>query len=178
MASTRWVSTPPARCLRELRRRAARADLAAPVCRMDVRALGFRRGFDVILCPYSLVTYLTADGDLTRMLHEVREVLRPDGLIVVDAFVPRPIDEHAEFRPDYRRPFGEHLLARSKRIASLDRGHQSDRASLPGNHGDERGARASRHRRGHTAVSTGGVARPARGCRIRNRSNLVELRAA
>lgn len=105
-----------------LRRRAAVRDLAAPVCRMDVRALAFRPGFDVILCPYSLVTYLTADRDVTRMLNEVREVLRPDGLLAVDAFVPRPIAPHAQFRPDYRRPFGEHFLARSKRIASLDRG--------------------------------------------------------
>lgn len=113
--------------LHELRRRAAARCLTAPVCQMDMRALAFRPGFDVILCPYSLVNYLTADDDLMRMLNEVRGILRPDGLLAVDSFVPRPVVEHAEFRPDYRRPFGEHFLARSRRIAPLDRLNRVER---------------------------------------------------
>jgi len=107
--------------LRELRRRAAARGLAAPVCQMDMRALAFRPGFDIILCPYSLVNYLTADDDLVRALNGMRRILRTDGLLVVDTFVPRPVVEHADFRLDYRRPLGEHFLARHRRIAPLDR---------------------------------------------------------
>ena len=108
--------------LRELRQRAASQSLSAPVCQMDVRALAFRPGFDVILCPYSLVTYLTSDEDLVRLLVGARGILKRDGLLIVDAFVPRPVIRQVEFRPDYRRPYGEHFLARSKRIAPLGRG--------------------------------------------------------
>src|SRR3954451_25491441 len=34
------------------------SSLRVPVCRMDVRALGFAPGFSAVLCPYSLVTYM------------------------------------------------------------------------------------------------------------------------
>lgn len=105
--------------LQELRQRAAARSLAARVCRMDLRALAFRRAFDTVLCPYSLVTYLTSDDDLDRAFAGIRDSLNPGGLLVVDAFVPRPVAAHADFRLDYRRPFGAHVLARWKRIAPL-----------------------------------------------------------
>jgi SAM-dependent methyltransferase len=103
--------------LRELRQRAQGRSLTAAVCRMDLRSLAFRRGFEVVLLPYSLVTYLTGDDDLARAFAGVRDVLLPGGLLVIDAFIPRPVTPHADFRLDYRRPFGEHVLARWKRIA-------------------------------------------------------------
>lgn len=103
--------------LGELRQRARSRSLTAPVCRMDLRALAFRRAFDVVLLPYSLVTYLTGDDDLAATFAGIRDVLTPDALLVVDAFIPRPVTPHADFRLDYRRPFGDDVLARWKRIS-------------------------------------------------------------
>lgn len=105
--------------LQALRQRAEARSLAARVCRMDLRALAFRRAFDTVLCPYSLVTYLTTEDDLDRAFAGIHASLNPGGWLVVDAFIPRPVAMHAEFRLDYRRPFGAHILARWKRIAPL-----------------------------------------------------------
>lgn len=102
--------------LADLRRKAAARGLRAPVARMDVTRLALRGGFGVVLCPYSLVTYITEDADLARLLAAVRRLLAPDGVFVVDAFVPKAVAAQPEFQPDYRRPFGEFTLARSKRI--------------------------------------------------------------
>jgi len=114
--------------LHELRRRAAERGVDARVCQMDMRALSFRPDlFDVILCPYSLVNYLTGDDELMRALREFRGVARTDGLIAIDSFVPRPVVEHAEFRLDYRRPYGEHFLARRRRIAQKGKINRIDR---------------------------------------------------
>jgi SAM-dependent methyltransferase len=106
--------------LHELRNRAQARSLAAGVCRMDLRALAFRRVFNTVLCPYSLVTYLTSDDDLDHAFAGIHDSLNPGGLLVVDAFVPRPVAGHTDFRLDYRRPFGAHVLARWKRIAPVD----------------------------------------------------------
>ncbi len=102
--------------LAELRRKAALRSLPARIARMDVGKLALAPGFDVILCPYSLVTYLTDDGAAVRLAGEARRLLRPGGVFVVDAFVPKPVAPHDEFRPDYRRPFAGGTLARWKRI--------------------------------------------------------------
>jgi SAM-dependent methyltransferase len=102
--------------LGELRRKAAARGLQAPVARMDVTRLALRGGFGVILCPYSLVTYITEDADLARLLAAVHRLLAPGGVFVVDAFVPKAVVAQQEFQPDYRRPFGAFTLARSKRI--------------------------------------------------------------
>ncbi len=102
--------------LAELRRKAAALGLRAPVARMDVTRLALRGGFGVVLCPYSLVTYVTEDADLARLLAAVRRLLAPGGVFVVDAFVPKPVVAQQEFQPDYRRPFGDRTLARWKRI--------------------------------------------------------------
>jgi SAM-dependent methyltransferase len=118
-----------AEMLRALRATAERQGIAARVCRMDIRALGFAgASFDVVLCPYSLLTYLTTDADLARALAEVRRVLRPRGAFVADAFVPRPVVASTEFRTDYRRPFGRDTLVRAKRITPLSpRGNRIER---------------------------------------------------
>jgi SAM-dependent methyltransferase len=105
--------------LDELRRKALDRSIDARVCRMDLRALAFRPGFEVVLCPYSLVTYLTTDRDLERALAEVRRVLVPGGTFVADAFVPRATATSADFRLDYRRPFADATLVRSKRVTAL-----------------------------------------------------------
>ncbi len=103
--------------LAELRRKALAQDLAAKITKMDIRDLDLRQRFALILCPYSLVTYVTEDRDLERLFRGVREHLRQDGCFIVDAFVPRPAAVHAEFQLDYRRPFGEGTLARWKRVS-------------------------------------------------------------
>jgi SAM-dependent methyltransferase len=109
--------------LHDLMNRARSQALPARVALMDARSLAFDRAFGVILLPYSLITYITSDDDVMRTLSEARRVLRPGGWVVVDAFVPRPVAEHAEFRPDYRRPFGDCTLARSKRVSRIDAQH-------------------------------------------------------
>ncbi|HEY5309916.1 MAG TPA: class I SAM-dependent methyltransferase [Casimicrobiaceae bacterium] len=106
--------------LQELRSKATAGGIAAPVALMDIRDLALPQRFALILCPYSLVTYVTTDRDLARLLHNVREHLQPGGRFVVDAFVPRPVATHAEFQLDYRRPLGNGKLARWKRIRVID----------------------------------------------------------
>jgi hypothetical protein len=86
---------------------------------MDLAHLALRPGFAVILCPYSLITYVTDDDAVARLLGRIRGLLAPGGLFVADAFVPKPVTAQSEFREDYRRPFGAHTLARAKRIAPL-----------------------------------------------------------
>jgi len=102
--------------LAQLRRKATALGLRAPVARMDVTRLALRAGFGVILCPYSLITYITDDADVARLLTTARRLLDPGGVFVVDAFVPKAVVAQQEFQPDYRRPFGAYTLARSKRI--------------------------------------------------------------
>lgn len=102
--------------LRELRRKAG---VNVPVARMDTRALGFAAAFDVVLCPYSLVTYHAGPGDIARLFAGARRALLRGGTFVVDAFVPRPVAPTAEYQLDYRRPFGDGALIRSKRITAL-----------------------------------------------------------
>ena len=106
--------------LGELRRKARAQSLPAPVARMDVRRLALRPGFAVILCPYSLVTYMAGDDDVARMFGEARRLLAPAGVFVVDAFVPRPLKAQDEFTQDYARPFGDGTLVRWKRIRAQD----------------------------------------------------------
>ena len=75
--------------LQQLQRKAGERGVDARVCQMDARRLAFGRSFDIVLCPYSLVTYMAQPDDLQRMLSEVRQVLRAGGVLVLDAFIPR-----------------------------------------------------------------------------------------
>ncbi len=105
--------------LAELRRKAAALGLPAPVQQMDMRELALAQRFALVLCPYSLVTYCLEDDDLRRLFAGVRAHLAPDGRFVVDAFVPHtPSPEDAEFRLDYRRPYGDAVLTRWRRLRS------------------------------------------------------------
>jgi SAM-dependent methyltransferase len=101
----------------------ARARRLPPrVARMDVRALGLTRGFALVLCPYSLVTYMLSDDDAAQLCGEARRVLRADGALVVDAFVPRERVAADAFCEDYRRPWAGGELARARRITALPHG--------------------------------------------------------
>jgi ubiquinone/menaquinone biosynthesis C-methylase UbiE len=105
--------------LQQLEHKAAARGLEPRACQMDARRLAFGRSFDIVLCPYSLVTYMARPDDLERMLSEVRQVLRADGLLVLDAFIPRDAVTSDDYRLDYRRPFGDEVLARYKRVAQI-----------------------------------------------------------
>jgi SAM-dependent methyltransferase len=105
--------------LGKLREKATPRRLAARVCRMDARALGFRNAFALVLCPYSLVTYMSGTGDAVDMLDGVRQVLAPGGSVVIDAFIPKPLAGSDDYRLDYLRPYRDALLVRSKRVAAL-----------------------------------------------------------
>jgi SAM-dependent methyltransferase len=105
--------------LAELRRKAGAQGLPARIARMDIRRLGLRPGFAVILCPYSLITYVTDDDEVAALLRALLSLLRPGGLCVVDAFIPRPRAAVTTFALDYRRPYGAGTLARWKRISAV-----------------------------------------------------------
>ena len=106
--------------LAELRRKAAMRGIAARVARADARCLPFRAGFAAVLCPYSLITYMTTRDDAQAMLAAARAILAPRGVLVVDAFVPRATAANEDFTLDYERTWGSLTLVRSKRIAHVD----------------------------------------------------------
>ncbi len=105
--------------LAELQRKADARGLPARIAQMDIRRLGLRPGFAVVLCPYSLITYITDDREVPDLLRALCMLLQPGGLCVVDAFIPRPRATAATFALDYRRPFGAGMLARWKRISAV-----------------------------------------------------------
>jgi len=108
--------------LRELAHKAAKRGIAARTIRADVRHLPFDNEFAAVLCPYSLVTYMTSDADAHAMLAAARDALVARGLIVLDAFVPREVTATTTFTLDYERTWGSFTLVRHKRITPLDDG--------------------------------------------------------
>lgn len=96
---------------------AARRGLTPRTHHRDLRAMPDDRHYDVVLAPYSLVTYLTDAATLRDWLDAAHRLLNPGGLLVVDAFVPRDVVAFDDFREDYLRPHGDGLLRREKRIA-------------------------------------------------------------
>jgi SAM-dependent methyltransferase len=105
-----------------LRARAGDRASRLKLCRMDVRALGFDRVFGTVLCPYSLITYMTAPDAAALLLAEARRVLVDGGVLAIDAFIPRASVDDGEWRLDYRRPFGDGVLERSKRVTPMTPG--------------------------------------------------------
>jgi SAM-dependent methyltransferase len=109
--------------LARLRKDAAARGLAAPpLLQMDLRGLALRGRFAVILLPYSLITYLTDPRDAATLLTRLRSLLTPTGILVLDAFIPRPVESFADFRLDYRRVHGDGFLERRKRITAQSDG--------------------------------------------------------
>jgi SAM-dependent methyltransferase len=104
--------------LHRLRRDATERGIKARVAQMDLRQLAFVCDFQVILAPYSLITYLTDPKAAVTALTRMRSLLARDGRLVIDAFIPRPVESFADFRLDYRRPHGEQMLERHKRITA------------------------------------------------------------
>jgi SAM-dependent methyltransferase len=75
------------------------------------------RAFNTVLCPYSVLTYLTTSAELATCLQRIKQVLAPHGLLVLDTFIPQDVTPFDDFRLDYRRPHGSGILQREKRIA-------------------------------------------------------------
>jgi SAM-dependent methyltransferase len=71
---------------------------------------------NTILAPYAVVTYLTDISQLAAFFLVVKQSLVADGMLVVDTFVPRPVQSFSDFRQDYRRPHQGGILQREKRI--------------------------------------------------------------
>jgi SAM-dependent methyltransferase len=108
-----------AKMLQELQVKARAVGTEARACRMDARDLAFGASFEIVLCPYSLVTYMVLPGELERLLTGARQALIPEGLLVIDAFVPRETASSGDYQLDYRRPVGQHVLARYKRVTAI-----------------------------------------------------------
>lgn len=104
--------------LQRLKADAAARGLAAPLAQMDLAALALDARFDVMLLPYSLITYLTDRAAAARVLAQLRALAALDARLVLDAFVPQPVASFADFRLDYRRAHGDGTLERSKRITA------------------------------------------------------------
>ncbi|MBL8296909.1 MAG: class I SAM-dependent methyltransferase [Rhodanobacteraceae bacterium] len=104
--------------LRRLRADAAARGLDARVLQTDLHALALRGRFATILLPYSLITYLTDVHVAAEILAGLQPLLVAQGCVVLDAFVPQPVESFSDFRLDYRRPHGDGLLERHKRITA------------------------------------------------------------
>ena len=109
--------------LAELRRKASPRALGGRVAQTDARALGFVDRFALVLCPYSLVTYMTSEDDVVRMLDSSRRATTEGGRILLDAFVPQRGVESDSFRIDYRRPYRGAMLTRARRVIALGPRH-------------------------------------------------------
>lgn len=105
--------------LQRLRAEAQSLGLAPTVAQMDLQAVALDATFDVILAPYSLVTYLPGKHDLNQWAASIATLLADGGALVLDAFVPRPVRTATTFQPDYVRPFGDGTLERAKRVQAL-----------------------------------------------------------
>ena len=73
-----------AKMLDGLADKAAARGLPVRACRMDALRLAFGARFDVVLCPYSLVTYMAKDNAAARFVDGIRGVLAPRGIVVVE----------------------------------------------------------------------------------------------
>ncbi len=103
--------------LARLRRDAAKYTLSPAVLQMDIAQPALHGLFDLILLPYSLITYLRSAATAVGALRRYASMLAGGGRIVLDAFVPKPVESFADFRPDYWREHGDGFLARHKRIS-------------------------------------------------------------
>jgi len=98
----------------------ARLGPAAPLMCMDMRRLALQAGFALALLPYSLPTYLADDGDWAALAEGLRSALAPQGQVLVDAFIPRPVSADGGWTRDYaRRQADGRWLVRHKRIQPL-----------------------------------------------------------
>jgi SAM-dependent methyltransferase len=89
--------------LHELRRALGTHPVGPKTVQMDIARWGLNARFDSILCPYSLITYVTDPGDVSLLLENLRESLKAGGTLVVDAFCPSAAIRYGDRVLDYRR---------------------------------------------------------------------------
>jgi SAM-dependent methyltransferase len=114
--------------LRELVRKTVASefrDLIHPVA-ANMSRPGLARRFAATLCPYSSFGYLVDPDDRAEMLAAVRDSLAPNGILLLDMFIPDPAFDRAQGEIyDYDRvlPPGPWApatrLVRSKRVTRL-----------------------------------------------------------
>jgi SAM-dependent methyltransferase len=89
--------------LREMHRALGTLATRPRTVQMDIARWSLNARFDSILCPYSLITYVTEPEGLSSLLENIRESLNPGGTLVVDAFCPSAAIRYGERLLDYRR---------------------------------------------------------------------------
>ncbi|MEP6938203.1 MAG: methyltransferase domain-containing protein [Rudaea sp.] len=107
--------------LKRLRGDAIAHGLVPRVVQMDIARpafAGLRAPFDVILLPYSLITYLREPAAAADAVAAIAALLCAGGCLALDAFVPQPVTSFADFRLDYQRPHASGTLERHKRITA------------------------------------------------------------
>lgn len=104
--------------LARLRRDAQACTFSPALLQMDLAQPAIDGKFNVILLPYSLITYLCNCAGAVAALRRYAAMLVDGGCIVLDAFIPKPVESFADFRPDYWREHGDGFLARDKRIST------------------------------------------------------------
>lgn len=55
---------------------------------MDMTALAFRQCFDTVIIPYHTLNLLVSEGQIVKALTEVKSVLKGDGKLLLQLFVP------------------------------------------------------------------------------------------
>jgi SAM-dependent methyltransferase len=103
--------------LARLRRDAQTHALSPQLLQMDVAQPALLGQFNTILLPYSLITYLRNYAGAVTALRRYAAMLADGGCIVLDAFIPKPVESFSDFRQDYWREHGGGFLAREKRIS-------------------------------------------------------------
>jgi SAM-dependent methyltransferase len=90
--------------------------------RMDLRQWALRGKFATILCPYSLITYLSDPDEYALFLEAVSNALLDGGQFICDIFIPRQNIPFRKRVQDYQRclPDGS-ILTRSKVIVPDER---------------------------------------------------------
>lgn len=87
-----------------------------PLLRADIRALPLLGGFDVVLCPYSLITTLLTGAEREALVRRCHDLLQPGGHLLIDSFVPQPIPTDDQFHLNYDRSHQGGRLRRWTRI--------------------------------------------------------------
>jgi SAM-dependent methyltransferase len=105
--------------LRRLRDDARRLSMTPRLLQMDIAQPALEMRFRTILLPYSLITYLVDPLRAEATVAVLAALLEPGGCLVLDAFIPQPVQSFADFRRDYMRPHGgDRQLERHKRITA------------------------------------------------------------
>lgn len=87
---------------------------------MDMKSLELRGTYSLVICPYSVFTYLVALSDQVRVLQWIHSHLEPEGECIIDVFTPSAAvesfpDDHVFHDYERKRTDGT-WLCREKKI--------------------------------------------------------------